>query len=132
MVQELLEHLRKGGHGFVPDEKGDDIIRLGCENVNSLSLFHPTKSKLKKLLNLHNKYQTDGACILEHGTNFRMAPNGYCPNDLFSAFWGSRVAAVHNIHKQHSRYQQGGTLTAAFTCLAGFVTSTGVDHTSLG
>ncbi len=55
MVQELLKQLRKGGHGFVPDKKGDDIIRLGCENVNSLSLFHPTKSKLKKLLNLHNK-----------------------------------------------------------------------------
>jgi hypothetical protein len=89
MVQELLEQWRKGGHGFVPDEKGDDIIRLGCENKNSLSLFHPTKSKLKKLLNLHNKYQMDRACILEHGTNFRMAPDGYRPNDLFSAFWGS-------------------------------------------
>ena len=55
MVQELLEQWRKGRHGFVSDKKGDDIIRLGCENVNSLSLFHPTKSKLKKLLNLHNK-----------------------------------------------------------------------------
>ncbi len=60
MVQELLKQWRKGGHGFKPDKKGDDIIRLGCENVNSLSLLHPTKSKLKKLLNLHNKYQKGG------------------------------------------------------------------------
>jgi hypothetical protein len=98
MVQELLEQWRKGRHGFVSDKKGDDIIRLGCENVNSLSLFHPTKSKLKKLLNLHDKYQTDGACILEHGTNFCIAPNRYCPNNLFSAFQGMQVAAAHNIH----------------------------------
>ncbi len=65
MVQELLKQWRMGRHGFVPDKKGDDIIRLGCENVNSLSLFYLTKSKLKKLLNFHNKYKTDGACILD-------------------------------------------------------------------
>jgi hypothetical protein len=47
MVQELLDQWWKGGHGFVPDVKGDNIIRLGCENMNCLSLFHPTKLKLK-------------------------------------------------------------------------------------
>ena len=76
LVQDLLKQWRKGGYGYVPAEKGNDIIRLGCKNVNSLSLFHPTKSKQKKLLNLHNKYQTDRACILEHGINFHMAPEG--------------------------------------------------------
>jgi hypothetical protein len=70
LVKDLLEQWRRRGHGYVPDEKGDNRIQLGCENVNSLSLFHPTKSKQKKLLNLHNRYQTDGACILEHGINF--------------------------------------------------------------
>jgi hypothetical protein len=39
---------------------------------------------------------------------------------------------THNIHEQHSRYQQGGTLTAAFTCLSGYVTATGMDPTGLG
>jgi hypothetical protein len=36
------------------------------------------------------------------------------------------------MHKQHSWYQQGGILTTAFTCLSGFVKSTGTDHTGLG
>jgi hypothetical protein len=132
LIQNLLQQWRQGGHGFVPDVKGDNTIRLGCENANSLSLYHPTKSKLRKLLNLHNKYQTDGACILEHGTNFSIAREGSRPEDMFASFRGTRVAAAHNRHEQHSRYQQGGTPTAAFTCLASFVTSTGVDHTGLG
>ncbi len=101
-VQDLLDQWRKGGHGYVPDEKGDDTIRLRCKNVNSLSLFHPTKSKQRKLLNLHNRYQTDGACILEHGTNFWMAPDGFCSDDIFAAYQGTRVAVAHNVHKQHS------------------------------
>ncbi len=29
MVRDLLEQWRKGGYGYVPDEKGDDTIRLG-------------------------------------------------------------------------------------------------------
>jgi hypothetical protein len=61
-----------------------------------------------------------------------MALDGYHLDDLFSAFRGTRVAAAHNIHKQHSQYQQEGKLMAAFTRFTGFVTSTGVDHTGLG
>ncbi len=76
MVRDLLEQWRKGGHGHVPDVKGDDAICLGCKNVNSLSLFDPRSTKHRKLLNLHNKYQTDGACIVEHGINFCMTPEG--------------------------------------------------------
>jgi hypothetical protein len=83
-------------------------------------------------MSLYNKYQTDGACIVEHGTNFLMAPVGQQPEDIFAAFWGSCVSAAHNIHEQHSRYQQGGTLTAAFTRLSEYVTTTGVDPTGLG
>jgi hypothetical protein len=132
MVKDLLDQWQKGGHGYVPDKKGDDTIRLGCKNMNSLRLFHPTKSKQMKLLNLHNKYQTDGACILEHGTNFRMTPGRTRPEDSFAAYRGTRVAASHNVHEQHSRYLQGGTLTAAFTRLSGYVTATGVNTTGLG
>jgi hypothetical protein len=133
MVRDLLEQWRKGGHGYVPDVKGDNTVRLGCKNANSLSLYDPWSTKLRKLLSLHNKYQMDGACIVEHGTNFLMAPVGQRLEDIFAAFWGSRsVSAAHNIHEQHSRYQQGGTLTAAFTCLSGYVTATGVDPTGLG
>ena len=133
MVQDLLEQWRKGGHSYIPDvRKGDDIVRLGCKNANSLSLFDLCLTKLRKLLSLDNKYQTDGACIVEHGMNFLMAPDGQRPEDIFAAFRGSRVSAAHNIHEQHSCYQQGGTLTAAFTRLSGYVTATGMDPTGLG
>ena len=132
MVRDLLEQWRKGGHGHVPDVKGDNIVRLSCKNANSLSLYDLRSTKLRKLLSLHNKYQMDGACIVEHGTIFFMAPVGQRPEDIFAAFRGSCVSTAHNIHEQHIRYQQGGTLTTAFTCLSGYVTATGVDPTSLG
>jgi hypothetical protein len=88
MVQDLLKQWRQGGHGYVPDVKGNDTIRVGCENANSLSLFDQRSRKLCKLINLHNKYQTDGACIVELGTNFLMAADGQRPEDIFAAFLG--------------------------------------------
>ena len=97
MVRDLLEQWRKGGHGYVPDVKGDNTVRLGCENANSLSIYDPGLTKLRKLLSLHNKYQTNGACIVEHGTNFLMAPVGQRPEDIFAAFRGSCVSAAHNL-----------------------------------
>ncbi len=39
MVWELLNGWQKGAHGYIPEVKDDNIIRLGCENVNSLSIF---------------------------------------------------------------------------------------------
>ncbi len=70
MVQELLKDWQKGAHRYIPKVKEDNVIQLGCENVNSLSIFYPMKSKMCKLTNLHQRYQMDGACIVEHGTNF--------------------------------------------------------------
>jgi hypothetical protein len=61
-----------------------------------------------------------------------MSPEGTRPSDIFSAYRGTQVSAAHNVHERHSRYQQGGTLTAAFTCLAGYVIATGADPTGLG
>jgi hypothetical protein len=78
MVQELLNGWQKGAHGYIPEVKEDNIIQLGCENINSLSIFHPTKSKMRKLTNLHQRHQMDGACIVEHGINFKMAATGTC------------------------------------------------------
>jgi hypothetical protein len=53
MVQELLNDWQKGALGYILEVKVDNVIRLGCENVNSLSIFHPTKSKMCKLTHLH-------------------------------------------------------------------------------
>ncbi len=132
MVEELLKDWQKGAHGYTPEVKEDNIIQLGCENVNSLSIFHPTKSKMRKLTNLHQGHQTDGACIVEHGINFKMAATGTHPEDLFLGVCSSRVSAGHNIHELHKHYQQGGTMTVAFFQLASYVISSGVDQTGLG
>jgi hypothetical protein len=108
MVQELLDGWQKGAHGYIPEAKEDNVIQLGCENVNSPSIFHPTKSKMRKLTHLHQRHQMDGVCIVEHGINFKMAATGTRPEDLFSGMCSSRVLAGHNIHELHNRYQQRG------------------------
>jgi hypothetical protein len=115
MVQELLNGWQKGAHGHIPEVKDNIIICLGCENFNSLSIFHPTKSKMHKLTHLHQRHQTDRACIVEHSINFKMAATGTRPEDLFLGMCSSRVSAGQNIHKSHNRYQQGGTMTVAFS-----------------
>ncbi len=115
MVQELLNDWQKGAHRYIPEVRDDNIIHLGCKNVNSLSIFHPTKSKMHKLTHLHQRHQMEGACIVEHGINFKMAATGTRPEDLFPGMYSSRVSADHNIHESHNRYQQGGTMTVAFS-----------------
>jgi hypothetical protein len=49
MVQELLNDWQKGAHEYIPEVKEDYVIRLGYENINGLSIFHPTKSKMQKI-----------------------------------------------------------------------------------
>jgi hypothetical protein len=126
-----LERLAKRAHGFIPEVKEDNVIRLGCEDVNSLSIFHPTKTKMRKLTNLHQRYQTDGACTLEHGINFKMAASGTRPEYLFLGVCSSRVSTGHNKHELHSRYHQGRTMTVAFYRLASYVNAMW-NFTSLG
>jgi hypothetical protein len=132
MVQELLKDWQKGAHRYIPEGKEDNVIRLGCENVNSLSNFYPTKSKMRKLINLRQRYQTDGACIVEHEINCKMASTGTRPEDLFPGGCSNRFSVDHNIHESHTQYQQGGTMTVAFSWLASYVILTGVDQTGLG
>jgi hypothetical protein len=78
-----LNGWQKGAHGYIPEVKDDNIIHLGCKNVNSLSIFHPIKSMMRKLTHLHQRHQMDRACIVEHGINFKMAATGTHPEDLF-------------------------------------------------
>ncbi len=132
MVQEVLNDWQKVAHEYILEVKEDNVIQLGCENVNSLSIFHPTKSKMRKLTHLHQRHQTDGACIVEHGVNFKMAATGTCLEDPFLGMCSSRVSAGHNIHESHTRNQQGGTMTVAFSWLASYVNSSGVNQTGLG
>ncbi len=61
-----------------------------------------------------------------------MAATGTHPEDLFPGVCSSMVSASHNIHELQNRYQQGGTMMVAFSQLASYVISTGVDQTGLG
>jgi hypothetical protein len=132
MVRELLNGWQKRAHGYKLEVKDDNIICLGFKNVNSLSIFHSTKSKMCKLTHPHQRHQTDRACIVEHGINFKMAATGNRPEDLFPGMCSSRVSAGHNIHELHNRYQQGGTMMVAFSRLASYVLLSGVDQTGPG
>ncbi len=131
-MRELLNGWQKGAHGYIPEVKDDNIIPLVCENVNSLSIFHPTKSKMCNLTHLHQRHQTDRACIVEHSINFKIAATGTRLEDLFPGMCSSRVSAGHNIHELHNCYQHGGTMTVAFSRLASYVLLSGVDLTGLG
>ncbi len=83
MVQELLKDWQKRAHRYIPEVKEDNFIWLGCVNGNSISIFHPTKSKMHKLTNLHQRHQTDGACIVEHSIHFKMVATGTRPKTFF-------------------------------------------------
>jgi hypothetical protein len=72
IVKGILDQWGKGAHGFIPTVKEDDIILLGCKNVNSLSMYNQKETKMRRSINLHKIYQMDATCILEHGTNFSM------------------------------------------------------------
>jgi hypothetical protein len=115
MMWELLNGWQKGAHGYIPEVKDDNVIHLRCENVNCLSIFHPTKSKMRKLTHLHQRHQMDGACMVEHSINFKMAATGTRLEDLFLGMCSSRVSACHNIHESHNHYQRGGTMMVTFS-----------------
>jgi hypothetical protein len=85
-----LQDCQKGAHRYIPMVNEDDVIWLGCENVNSLSLFHSTKSKMCTLITLHQRQHMNGACIVEHEINFKMG--------------SSRLSAGHKIHELHNQY----------------------------
>jgi hypothetical protein len=103
MARELLNGWQKGAYGYIPEVKDDNLICLGCRNVDSLSIFYPTKSKIPKLTHLH--HQTDGACIVEYGINFKMAATGTHLEDLFLGMCSSSVSVGHSIHELHNHYQ---------------------------
>ncbi len=112
---ELLNGWQEGAPRYIPEVKDINVIRLGSEKVNSLRIFHPTKSKMRTLTHLHQRHQTDGACIVGHGINFKMAATGTRPEDLFPGMCSSRVSAGHNIHELHNHYQQGRTMIVDFS-----------------
>ena len=133
-INELLEQWAGGAHGFVPEKKDENIIRLVGENVNNLGLYNRINQKMFKLSNLISRYQSDGMCMVEHGMNFghHEATGDKRINELFSSIHDSRNSAGYNIHENFNRYTYGGTMVSTFSRLSSFVISQGVDKTGLG
>jgi hypothetical protein len=52
IVRGILNQKGKGAHGFVPMEKEEDIIQLGCKNVNSLGMYNQKGLKMRQIINL--------------------------------------------------------------------------------
>ena len=133
IVSEIVSQWKEGGHGYVPEVKPEDVVRLSGENTNSLSLFAPQQWKLKKMANLNNKYQTDGTMLVETGTNWDEVPAEKGPSNLFSGAHRCHVVAAHNKNDNiSSRSQPGGTAVAAFSRLSSFILESGQDSTGLG
>jgi hypothetical protein len=101
-VWDILNRWGKGAHRFVPMEKEEDIIQLGCKHVNSLRIYNQNGSKMMQIIYLHKKYQTDGTCILEHGTNFSRLPEGKRACNIFSRMPALRLSVADNINKSFS------------------------------
>ena len=135
IVREMVSQWTQGGHGYIPEDKPDNVLRLSVENANSMSIYHPENWKVKKCCSINNRYGTDGTLLAEGGVNWAQAPEGKRPSQLFRGARKCRVAAGYNVHEsgpEFGRYQHGGTLAAAFTRLTPFVLGTGEDRTGLG
>jgi hypothetical protein len=130
IVRGILNQWGKGAHGFVPMEKEEDIIQLGCKNMNSLGMYNQKGSKMRRINNLHKQYLMEGTYNLEHGTNFSRLPESKRACDIFSRVLALQVSIAHNINKSISQCQQGRALVEAFGRLARFVQES-VDRTSL-
>ena len=104
IVMDMVTQWSQGGHGYVPQEKPDDVLRLSVENANSLSIYHPTNWKLKKLCAINNRYNTDGALLVETGANWAQAPDTKKPQALFRGQRKCRVSPGHNVHESGPEY----------------------------
>ena len=132
IVKDIVSQWEKGGHGYVPDSKPDDVLRLTMENAKSLSLFSPEQWKTKKLQNLNNKYEAGATLLNETGTNWNMAPIGKKLSDVFEPGKAKRIATGFNRHETILRSQYGGTAAIAFSRLSGYVIETKTDSLGLG
>jgi hypothetical protein len=131
-VNDLLRLIREGGAGFVHDSKPSDILQLYGENVNSLSLYDPDeKWKTTRLHRQLQRYQCDGALLLETGTDFRKLPEEKSL-DLLLGDSDCRVTTANNVTEPSGRTQHGGVASLLFPRLAGFCIDSGCDPTGLG
>jgi hypothetical protein len=122
-------------HGVAVPSKGEGVVRLIYENVNSLSNKSSNNNKVDKAKEIHDDLEVDIIAYNEHRLNMhdRRNVNGF--NQLFK---GGEVAlqsvVAHNVHKNIGRVQERGTSLLLFGSLTGQLNhdQTGKDETCLG
>ena len=80
----------------------------------------------------HNKYDADGLCVVEGGTDWFQASEDKKASALFYPTGRGRIIAAHNKHESFGRCQHGRTALVAASRLSGFIIDKGANSTGLG
>jgi hypothetical protein len=122
-------------HGTPPLSKGKEILRLVYENVNGLSNKVSDNEKVEKAKKIHDELEVDIAAYNKHRLNMQHRRNVNSFNQLFTGGEAAiQLVVSHNIHKDISRVQEGGTSLLLFGRLTDQLDhdQTGKDETGLG
>ncbi len=122
-------------HGTPPSSKGEGIVRLVYENVNGLSNKLSDNKKVEKAKEIHDELEVDIAAYNEHRLNMQHRGNVNGFNQIFKGGEAAIQSVVaHNIHKNISRVQEGGTSLLLFGTITDQLDhdQTGKDETGLG
>ena len=132
-MKDLMKSLTDGSHGYVEDKKPSDVIRLYCENVDSLSLYNDSahSRKTQRIKQINSRFQTDAALLIECGTDFRQVPEELQLLNLLGDN-DCRILQANNTTEDSARTQHGGVALLSYQRLSGFHVSSGKDPTGLG
>ena len=96
-------------------------MHLKLENLNSLCLYDDTKTyrKSTRVCQINHRYQTDGALLVECGTDFRKVPEEK-KLDILLGDAECRYVTANNVTEPSGKSQYGGVAAFAYPRLAGF------------
>ncbi len=126
-----LELLRNGGTGSLSKKKSHGWIRLMFENWNSLGIG--TQSwKLDRLNYLIKHLRIDIVAGCESQCNWSMVDKHNQLQALLTPGMATRGVTAHNKTESIQKDQAGGTAIVGIGRICDNISSTGIDHTSLG
>jgi hypothetical protein len=115
-------------HKTPPSSKGKGIMRLVYENINGLSNNLSDNEKVEKAKEIHDELEVDIVAYNKHRLNMQHRKNVIGLNQLFKGGEAAiQSVVVHNIHKDISRVQEGGTSLLLFGTL-----TDQLDHNQMG
>ncbi|KAL3803357.1 hypothetical protein HJC23_009321 [Cyclotella cryptica] len=127
----LIDLLKDGGVGFMPERKAGGWIRLMFENWNSLGISTHTW-KIDRLNHLITSLQVDVIAGCESQCDWRLVPPHQQFLHLLAPGNTKSGIASNNVNERINRDQAGGTAIAAIGRLGDVVKTSGCDRTGLG